>query len=136
MTPITVKCDIHLERHGKAKSIQPGRSPVAVESGRVPRITRFLALAIQAEQLLRDGTITSYSELAELGHVTRARITQIMNLLHLAPDIQESILDLPRTTTGRDPIILRDLQLIAMTLDWKKQRKLWRELFRVADTYL
>jgi hypothetical protein len=128
MTPITVECDIHLARHGKAKTIQPGPSPATLESGRVPRITRFLALAIQAEQLLRDGTVTRYSELAELGHVTRARITQIMNLLHLAPDIQEAILDLPRTTSGRDAIILRDLQPLAMTLDWRKQSKMWREL--------
>src|SRR3712207_3152134 len=34
-------------------------------------------------------------KVARLGHVTRARVTQIMNLLNLAPDIQEAILFLP-----------------------------------------
>jgi hypothetical protein len=33
--------------------------------------------------------VADYAELAQLAHVTRARMTQIMNLLHLAPDIQE-----------------------------------------------
>jgi hypothetical protein len=40
------------------------------------------------EQRLRQGTIGDYATLAQLGHVSRARITQIMNLLLLAPDIR------------------------------------------------
>jgi hypothetical protein len=84
-----------------------------------------MALALRFEQLLCEGHITSYAELARLGHVTQARISQIMGLLHLAPDIQEAILFLPRTERGRDPIILRDLQPIAAVLDWQRQRKLW-----------
>jgi hypothetical protein len=48
-----------------------------------------------------------------------------MNLVNLAPEIQEQILFLPRTERGRDPIIRRDLQLIASILDWRKQRVLW-----------
>jgi hypothetical protein len=60
--------------------------------------------------------------------VTHARISQIMNLLYLAPDIQEHILFLPRTTGGRDPIHLRQLQPIAAALDWRKQRRLWQAL--------
>jgi hypothetical protein len=52
-----------------------------------------------------------------------------MNLLYLAPDIQESILYLARTERGREPIILADLQPIASTLEWVKQRRMWRDLF-------
>jgi hypothetical protein len=51
-----------------------------------------------------------------------------MNLVNLAPEIQEALLDLPRTERGRDPIILRDLQAIASTVDWCKQRRLWNGL--------
>jgi hypothetical protein len=51
-----------------------------------------------------------------------------MNLLHLAPDIQEGLLFLPPTVRGRDPIILADLQPIAAAFDWRKQRRLWRRL--------
>jgi hypothetical protein len=41
---------------------------------------------------------------------------------------QEEILFLPRTTQGRDPIKEADLRPIAKTLDWNKQRQMWREL--------
>jgi hypothetical protein len=79
---------------------------------------------------VRSGAIASFAEIATLGHVTRARISQVMNLLNLAPDILEAILHLPRTQGRRDPIHLRQLQPIAMTLDWCKQRRQWRDLCR------
>ncbi len=87
-----------------------------------------MALAIRCEGLIRDGVIESYTELGRLGHVTRARVSQIMNLLNLAPDIQEAVLHLPRTETGCAPIILAQLQPIASTPDWRKQRRMWAEL--------
>jgi hypothetical protein len=72
--------------------------------------------------------VTDYAELARLGYVTRARVTQVMNLLYLAPDIQEAILHLPRTVTGRDRRVLRDMLPIAAVADWRRQRKMWGEL--------
>jgi hypothetical protein len=51
-----------------------------------------------------------------------------VNLLYLAPDLQEALLFLPPTQRGRDPIILADLMPIAATFDWRKQRRLWRQL--------
>jgi hypothetical protein len=98
----------------------------------VPRIARLMALALRFEQLRRTGPIASYAELARLGQVTPARISQIMNLLCLAPDLQEALLFLPRVTRGRDPLHLRQLQPVAATLDWQKQRRLWRALCRPA----
>jgi hypothetical protein len=94
----------------------------------VPRIARLMALALRFDALVRSGQISTYSELASLGHVTRARICQILNLLYLAPDLQEALLFLPPTQRGRDPIILADLMPIAATLDWRKQRRLWKQL--------
>jgi hypothetical protein len=87
-----------------------------------------MALAIRFEEYLCAGQVADYTELADLGHVTRPRISQIMNLLNLAPDIQEAILFLPRTQSGRDAIHLRQLQPLAAALDWRKQRRMWREL--------
>jgi len=80
-----------------------------------------------AEKMIRDGEVRDYADLARLGHVTRARLTQIMNLLNLAPDIQEAILFLPAVTTGDDPIHERQLRPIVKVLDWGKQRKMWAE---------
>ncbi len=130
--PITIETNIHFERcgRGRRKALRQGELPAAVErpSGRVPRVARFMALAIRFEQLIRDGQVSDYAELSQLGHVTRARITQIMNLLMLAPNIQEAILFLPRIELGRDPIHLRQLQPIALVPNWRKQRRLWAEL--------
>jgi hypothetical protein len=87
-----------------------------------------MALALRLDELVRSGQVASYSALAALGHVTRARICQIVNLLHLAPDIQQTLLFLPPTQRGRDSIILADVQPIAVAFDWRRQRRLWRRL--------
>jgi hypothetical protein len=84
-----------------------------------------MALAIRMEDLIRAGAITDYSELARLGRVSRARITQIMNLLLLAPDIQEQVLFLAPCGRGRESVHLAQLQPIAQDLDWNQQRQLW-----------
>lgn len=99
-----------------------------IPQGSIPRVTKLMALALRCEVLVRGGEVADYAELARLGHVTRARITQIMNLLNLAPDIQEEILFLPRTTHGCDSISERDVRPICAAVDWIRQRKLWRDL--------
>jgi hypothetical protein len=65
--------------------------------------------------------------------VRRARVTQIMNLLQLAPEIQEAILFLPRTTKGRDPIREIMVRPIAAEPGWRKQRRLWKQLLEEQD---
>jgi hypothetical protein len=87
-----------------------------------------MALALRFEQLLCEGKIRNYAELARLGHVSRARVSQIMRLLSLAPKIQEALLFLPRTTSGRDPIHLRQLLSVAAVLEWRQQLVLWKAL--------
>ena len=129
--PITIESKIHFERSGRGsrKNVRSGDAPAPPpQIGRVPRVSRFMALAIRFDELVRTGVVTDYAELARLAHVTRARITQIMNLLMMAPDIQEAILFLPRFERGRDPILLRHLQPVALVPDWRKQRRLWAAL--------
>jgi hypothetical protein len=113
---------------GGRKACRPEAEKMALPPGRVPRVARLMALALRLDELVRTGQVRHYSELASLGHVTRARVCQILNLLHLAPDIQEALLFLPPTVRGRDPIILANLMPIATALDWRKQRRLWRQL--------
>lgn len=102
-------------------------SPGAVP-GRAMRVARLMALALRFEELVQRHEVRDYAALARLGHVSRARITQIMNLLLLAPDIQEEILFLPRVERGYDPIHLRQLQPIALTPSWAQQRQRWHAL--------
>jgi hypothetical protein len=129
---MTVAGTIHFARTGRGarKEIRVGESPVPLERGRVPRVARLMALAIRFEGLIKGGAVADYAELARLGRVTRARITQIMNLLLLAPDIQEELLFLPRIERGREPLVLRDLQPLAATRDWAVQRKMWHSTQR------
>ena len=128
---LTVEFDIHVARGSRGRRVVlPGKAPITLElpSGSVPRVARLMALAIRCEDLVRRGEITDYADAARLGHVTRARMSQIMNLLNLAPGIQEEILFLPRTTQGRDVIGERDVRPLCILVDWKTQRHLWRQL--------
>jgi len=124
---IEVPVTFHSPGRGSDKEQRSGAASASLPAGRVPRVARLMALALRLEELVRTGQVGNYTALASLGHVTRARICQILNLLQLAPDIQEALLFLPLTLRGRDAIILADLQPIAAALDWRKQRRLWRQ---------
>ena len=63
--------------------------------------------------------------------MTRARITQIMNLLHLAAPIQEEILHWP--AGQRDPVSERSLRRLTQIPSWSKQLEFWRQLVPVAN---
>jgi len=98
--------------------------------GRIPRITRLMALAIHFDGLLAEVIATDYADLAELGRVSKPRITQIMNLLNLAPDIQEKLLFLAPVRSWRDPVSERSLRTIVAEPSWKQQRKLFAAVER------
>lgn len=121
---------LHKKREGKrivlaeGKAPQPKRPPI----GRLPRITRYMALAVYYEDLIRKGHVHDYAEIATLGHVTRARVTQIMNLRLLAPEIQEELISMNRLMNGRDTVSLRTLQTIALLPDWGIQRTRWSSI--------
>ena len=74
-----------------------GRSP-----DRLASVARLLAMAHRLEGLIAEGTVTNYAELAQYASVSRARISQIMNLLNLAPAIQEKLLFLPSSEASFD----------------------------------
>jgi hypothetical protein len=130
MTTLTIEVPVSFQPVGRCgrKALRPAADQPSVPPGRVPRVARLMALALRLEELVRTGQVASYSVLASLGQVTRARISQILSLLHLAPDLQEAILFLPPTRRGRDAILLADLMPLAACIDWRKQRRLWRQL--------
>jgi len=130
-TSLTFQCKVHFthaRRGRKQMAVGEAPAPAPVPLGRVPRIARLMALAIRFEGLLAAGEVRDYADLARLGHVTRARVTQIMNLLNLAPDVQEAILFLPPIEAGRDHIKEWQVRPIAATQIWRKQRVLWAAL--------
>jgi hypothetical protein len=128
-TPLTIECPVHFQAQAKGrKELHPDHTTAPVAPGRMPRVAKLLALAHRFEQLLHEGIVKDYAELGRLGHVSRARVSQIMLLLCLSPDIQEQILFWPATVRGKDRVQMRHLLPIAAVLDWKKQRQRWLEL--------
>jgi hypothetical protein len=126
---LTVECKVHFSqaRHGRIRMAEgEAPAPAPVPLGRVPRIARMMALAIRFEGLIKQGEVRDYADLARLGHITRARATQIMNLLNLAPDIQEALLFLSPTEGGRDQIKEWQVRPIAAEPCWATQRRMWR----------
>lgn len=123
---LTVKSNFRISRQGKGrKRMESGESPTVGHGA--PRVAKLLALAIRFDQLVSDGVVANYAELARLGRVSRARVTQIANLLNLAPDIQEEILFLEAAEAGREPITEREVRPIAAVADWGTQRRIWQE---------
>jgi hypothetical protein len=82
-----------------------------------------MALAIKLEAQLREEPSLTISDVAALGHVTSSRVRQILNLLVLAPDIQERILFLNPVAHGREPVTEAKLRHIALMWDWAEQRR-------------
>jgi hypothetical protein len=123
---LTLEWTLPKRRGAQAKDTPSGGVAAAEWPGKLPRVTRLMALAIKFQDMVDREEVRDYADLARLGYVTRARITQIMNLLSLAPDIQEAILLLPGTTAGRDPISERSLRTLTAISTWGRQRKVWR----------
>ena len=97
---MTVTANVHFGTGRRSrKELKTGEKPVP-PAARIPRVAKLMALAIRFDQLIRDGVVADQAEVARLGHVSRARVTQIMNLLNLAPDIQEELLFLPPVEQG------------------------------------
>ncbi len=81
----------------KAKKRKPQKrpdTPPPEKSGTRPvsRAARMLALAHYVERLVEEGAVTSYADAARQLGVSRARMSQILNLLNLPPKVQEGLL--------------------------------------------
>jgi len=110
---------------------KPGIIPPAVaERDRPPRITCLLALAHRFETLVQTGKVRDYAHLARAGRVSRARMSQILKLLTLAPSIQEYILSLPPRSAGKEGITERHLRGIVDEPRWDRQLALFEKLVR------
>jgi len=136
MNELTIECDVHF-RTGNCgrRRVREGRKPDAADAGPgiVPRLSRLMALAIRFDNLVREGHVRDYADLAQLGHVTRARLTQVMNLRLLAPDIQEAILFLPLVPGERSGLCERHVRALTAVPDWRRQRRMWSALIEPPD---
>ena len=79
------------------------------------RLARQLALAYHVERLIEKGVLKDYAEAARLLGLTRARMTQIVNLRWLSPKLQEAILE------GTIMVAERVLRRAACEAVWERQ---------------
>jgi hypothetical protein len=122
---ITYALDFCANRRSRRESTATSHSlPAGRNDSSTPRIARLMALAIRFDRQLRTAEFRDYAELARLGRVTRARMTQIMKLLDLAPDIQEQILHLSPTLRLNE----RNLRPIVRRIDWTEQRTMFQKI--------
>src|SRR6516162_2925706 len=131
-TSIIIRGTLPLRRRGSAQEHDPtsATETTKARSPRIPRIAQLLALARHIDDLVRSGALGSYAAAARLGHISRARTSQIVALLNLAPDLQEQLLFLQRPPRGRPLLALRHVLSVATALDWPEQRRRWRQLRR------
>lgn len=114
-------------RRGDAKEVAFAPEAKREEKLRPLRVARMLALAHECEALITARVVADRAELAGVLGFTRARVTQLMDLTLLAPDIQEEIL-VAEVEPGRDAITERALRAIVRHTDWGRQRTGWRAI--------
>ena len=95
---------------------------------RIPRIARLMALAIHYQEMLRTGEANDMIELSRRAKVSQPRMSQIMALNLLAPDIQTALLDLPPQSKGKPFLHEKRIRPITAMLDWTKQRVAWQQI--------
>jgi hypothetical protein len=100
-------------------------------NGRLPRVTQVMALAIHFQDMIQRGEARDYADLARLGCLTRERMSQIMELVWLAPEIQREILEFPPTGAARFPISEVAVRRIGSDFSWEEQQHQWRELKQI-----
>ncbi len=102
--------------------------------GRVPRIAKLMALAIRCDQMLRSGEVPDASVLAEISRISQPRMTQILNLTLLAPDIQEKLLFLDPVDAGKPEVSEKAMRRICAEVSWVRQREMAAGLMSPVQT--
>jgi hypothetical protein len=117
---------VAFEPASRARARQRGRpAPSEVYPARV---ARQLALAYALQERIQSGEFGNQAALARGLGFSRERISKIMDLLNLAPDIQEEILFL-ECAPGGQPAAEADLhKLVLKTTVWEEQRACWASL--------
>ena len=108
--------------HGKRFTTEAPPAPVR----RPARVALMLALAHKIREAIAQGKVRDQADVARRLGFTRARLTHLLDLLLLAPDVQERVLFL-EAIDGLQPISERELRKVAHAGSWVEQRQAWTE---------
>ncbi|GMV43622.1 MAG: hypothetical protein AMXMBFR64_53380 [Myxococcales bacterium] len=114
------------------RSRRVGRTPTpppdkAEPVRRPAKVARQLALAHHLEAAIERGLVADQAALARKLGLTRARITQLIDLLMLACDPQEQVLAL-EAVDRVEPVAERTLRVVAHAGMWVEQRAAWARI--------
>jgi len=115
-------------RSHKRKQARNDKNPHCSSPSKLPRITRLMALAHHLQELIDQGIVHDYADIARLTGLSRARLTQIMNFRLLAPQIQEDIIFATAMAPIPNYLKERALRMILKTSVWDEQLKIWKKL--------
>ena len=104
---------------------EPATEPEPVS--RPARVALMLALAHTLQGAIDKGIYESRAHMARQLGLTRARVTQLLGLLMLAPDIQEALLFM-EAIDGSEPLSDRALRPLVQMSSWAEQRQAWQRL--------
>jgi hypothetical protein len=100
----------------KARNRKPPKAP------QTPKVVELLRTAQEWRRQLDAGDVTNQAEIARREGITRARVTQVMSLLRLVPEIQELVLSMP-DLARRPTVTERSLRPIAQLHGLTEQRE-------------
>lgn len=121
MTPERRIIDGELHRKGGGRKKRFTARVPEVPTSLPARVAVTLALAHKIRHGILAGEIKDQVEAAGRLGLTRARLSQILDLTNLAPDLQEQILFL-EATGGREPLRERSLRGAVRIMAWGRQR--------------
>ena len=115
-----------LFRHkGRRVTLAETPPPPKPEPVRRPaKVAQQLALAHHLQAAIDRGAIADRADVARKLGLTRARVTQLLDLLLLAPDLQAAVLAM-ETVDGTEPMAERTLRAVAHAGTWAEQRAAW-----------
>jgi hypothetical protein len=118
---------LHRIQRGHGRDFVAEPPPVIAAVYRPSRVALMLALAHKIAAAIASGQLRDQADAARRLDLTRARVTQLLALLALAPDLQERVLFL-ESVDGIEPLTERALRLVTHTRSWEEQRAICRSL--------
>ena len=113
-----------LPRNVKGRERPPSIAEAVDLTARPARVAVMLALAHHIQRAIDAGLVADRAAVARKLGLTRARVTQVLDLLLLAPDLQGAVLAL-EAGDGVEPIAERALRRTAHAKTWTEQRAMW-----------
>jgi hypothetical protein len=128
---VEVRCSLKRHVRQRSQTADPTALPIvdALElRAKLPRITHTVARALMFEHAIANGEAADFADLARLTATTRERVSQVMKMMRLAPDIQDEILRLPPVRRPQRAITVPEVAAITDQIVWDDQRESWRKL--------